>query len=314
MKRRRVFGATIWDLVEAFYEAKREFHEVYVLYETRVLAHAEERSVDRRRLRLDATEVSKLLDFTRLGGLRNGPLHRAKWISHSLFRSRGRTHKFDRHISEIFHELSILREEQYKVSTFAEDYRRENELEEYESLLDEVHEDFPRRVHQLHELFRKAQLSLEGVLRAHSRDPVYLRSLYLFGDRTLRDAYTEGAASHMWRVFTRGPTEAYLLAARSFALNGFKAEALDALQRAVAASEVPPPPGQPTTVEQVRGLGADAATLRARIDGRTPVELVGARFLDEAVAPLLGDDSTTQRGLDFGSQDETSELEEAEAF
>lgn len=308
MKRRRVFGATIWDLVEAFYEAKREYHEVYVLYETRVLAHAEERSVDRRRLRLDATEVSKLLDFHRLGNLRNGPLHRTKWISHSLFRSRGRTHKFDRHISEIFHELSILREEQFKVSTFAEDYRRENELEEYESLLDEVHEDFPRRVHQLHELFRKAQLSLEGVLRAHSRDPVYLRSLYLFGDRCLRDAYPEGSATHMWRVFAKGPTEAYMLAARSFAQNGFKAEALDALDRAVAGGEAgAPPAGQPTTAEQVKALGNDARSLRAMIETRSPTELVGAKFLDEAVAPLLGDDST--KGLDFGSQDETSELE-----
>ncbi|MBX3468016.1 MAG: hypothetical protein KF878_14175 [Planctomycetes bacterium] len=309
MKRRRVFGATIWDLVEAFYEAKREFHEVYVLYETRVLAHAEERSVDRRRLRLDATEVSKLLDFTRLGGLRNGPLHRAKWISHSLFRSRGRTHKFDRHISEIFHELSILREEQYKVSTFAEDYRRENELEEYESLLDEVHEDFPRRVNQLHELFRKAQLSLEGVLRAHSRDPVYLRSLCLFGERTLRDAYPEGVTSHLWRVFARGPIEAFMLAARSFAQNGFKAEAAEALGRAVAASQHPPPPGQPTSHEAIQALGQEAAALKARIEARTPAELVGARFFDEAVAPLTGDDS--MRGLDFGSQDETSELEEA---
>lgn len=312
MKRRRVFGATIWDLVEAFFEAQREYHEVYVLYETRVLAHAEERSVDRRRLRLDASEVSKLLDFHRLGNLRNQPLHRAKWISHSLFRSRGRTHKFDRHMSEIFHELSILREEQYKVSTFAEDYKRENELEEYESLLDEVHEDFPRRVHQLHELFRKAQGALEGVLRAHSRDPVYLRSLYLFGDKTLRDAYTDGVNTHLWRVFAKGPTEAFMLAARSFAQNGFKAEAIDALSRAFAASELPPPTGHPTTAEQVKALGIDARTLRDRIDARTPVELVGAKFLDEAVAPLLGDDAA--RSLDFGSQDETSELEEAEAF
>jgi hypothetical protein len=312
MKRRRVFGATIWDLVEAFYEAQGEYHEVYVLYETRVLAHAEERSVDRRRLRLEAAEVSKLLDFHRLGNLRNGPLHRAKWISHSLFRSKGRTHKFDRHISEIFHELSILREEQYKVSTFAEDYRRENELEEYESLLDEVHEEFPRRVHQVHELFKKAQLSLEGVLRAHSRDAVYLRSVFLFGDKTLRDAYPEGVATHLWRVFVRGPTEAYLLAARSFAQNGFRGEALDALDRAVIASEAAPPPGQPTTADLIKALGAEAKNLKLMVEARTPAELVGAKFIDELVAPLLGDDST--RGLDFGSQDETSELEEAEAF
>lgn len=315
MKRRRVLGATIWDLTEAFFEAQREYHEIYVNYETRVMAHAEEQSVDRRRLRLDATEVSKLLDFMRLGALRNGPVHRTKWISHSLFRSRGRTHKFDRHVSEIFHELSILREEQFKVSTFAEEYRKDNELEEYESLLDEVHEDFPRRVHGIHDLFRKAQLSLEGVLRVHNRDPVYVRSLVLFGTQTLQGAYADGVTTHLWRVFARGPVEAYLLAARSFAQNGFKAEALDALARAIEKGEEPAPPGQQVDAAGVRSLVGEARQLVQIITPRNPAELVAMRFFDEvAPPPLQGDDQARQGSTDFGSQDETTELEEAEAL
>lgn len=313
MKRRRVYGATVWDLVEAFFEAQRQYHAVYVNYETRVLAHAEERSVDRRRLRLDAQEVSALLDFTRLGALRNGPLHKAKWISHALFRSRGRTHKFDRHVSEIFHELSILREEQYKVSTFAEEYRRENALEEYESLLDEVHEDFPRRVNSIHELFRKAQLSLEGVLRAHTRDPVYLRSLALFGATTLQSAYAEGVTSHLWRVFPSGPVEAFLQAGRSFAQNGFKGEALDALGKAAAHATGAPPAGHPATPESLRALGHEAERLLELIAPKKPAEIVLLKLFDAAGPPPLQGDDRPPRG-DFGSQDETTELEEAEAF
>lgn len=318
MKRRRYFyGATVWDLVEAFFEAKREYHQVYVLYETRVLAHAEERSVDRRRLRLDASEVSKLLDFTRLGAIRNGPLHRAKWISHALFRSRGRTHKFDRFVSEVFHELSILREEQYKVSTFAEEYRRDNELAEYESILDEVHEDFPRRVNALYELFRRAQGALEGVLRAHVLDPVYLRSLALFGDEVLRDAYADGLRSHAWRVFPRGPAEALALAARSFARGGFRAEALAALTRARSVVGEPPPPGAEAAEPALAALAAAIDELLTEVERRGPAELVQAplfaQHLDASlVGPVpLGEERPLAAVSDFGSQDETAELEEA---
>ena len=76
--RRPILGATIWDLTEAFFEAQREYRDVYTLYESRVLTHAEERGVDRRRLRLDAAEVSGLLDFRRLGDLRSGPRQGAR--------------------------------------------------------------------------------------------------------------------------------------------------------------------------------------------------------------------------------------------
>lgn len=286
MKQRRVFSATAWDLTETFFEAMREYRHIYVLYETQVLAHAEEQAVDRYQLRLDATEVSKLLDFERLMHLRNGALLRAKDISHRLFRSGGRTTKFDRYISEIFHELSILGEEQYKVSTFAEEYRRENALAEYESLLDEVHEDFPRRVNAIHELFKKAQRTLEIVLRKRRHDPVYLRSLVLFGDATVRDAYPDGVAGHAWAVFERGPGEAFYWAARSFACRGFKAEALESIQRAL---EFCANTASYRSVD-LSDLVADLEAFQQIVSERSPVELVQT-LGDEALEPLQADDT-----------------------
>lgn len=284
--KRRVFSATAWDLTETFFEAMREYRQIYILYETQVLAHAEEQAVDRYQLRLDATEVSKLLDFDRLVGLRNGALFRAKDISHRLFRSEGRTTKFDRYISEIFHELSILREEQYKVSTFAEEYRRENALAEYESLLDEVHEDFPRRVNAIHELFKKAQRALEIQLRARRTDPVYLRSLVLFGDTTVRDAYPDGVSGHAWAVYERGPGEAFYWAARSFACRGFKKEALGALERAL---EFCANTASYRDVE-LGDLTQDVVAFKDFIEARSPVELV--QELEEHVTEaLLADDT-----------------------
>ncbi len=302
MRRRPILGATLWDLIEAFFEAQRQYHYVFHTYEARVMMHAEMQAVDRHQLRLEADEVSRLLDFDRLGELRSGPLYRTKEIAHALFRSKGRTHKFDRYISEIFHDLSILREEQYKVSTFAFEYKRANEMAEYESLLDEVHEDFPRRVHNIWSLFVKAQLALENVLRAHSRDPLYLRSLYLFGDKTLRDAYPAGKVAHCWRVFDRGPAEANLLAARSFAQSGFKKQALEALEAAIAAANAGPPPGSDATVEGLNELAAEGERLKALIQERSLAELIQMTWVEEPAAPQFGDDAAPD--LDLGPHDE----------
>lgn len=307
--KRPTFGATTWDLIEAFCEAQRQYQRVYSNYETRVLAHAEQQAVDRHQLRLEASEVSKLLDFVKLGELRNGPLLRTKAISHSLFRTKGHTHKFDRYISEIFHDLSILREEQYKVSTFAEDYKRDNELASLESLLDEVHEDFPRRVHNIWGLFQRAQLSLETVLRPHSNDPVYLRSLFLFGEQVLRHAYRQGRFAHCWRIFDRGPAEADYLAAKSFAHAGFKAKALTALENALSAvgKGIPATAANPCSESDLEELAADVRALRVFVESRSPVELISVETLAGQGAILLGDDAAPDMIEDFGSADEFEE-------
>lgn len=311
--KRRILGASFWDLVDAFFEAQRQYFDVYYNYERRVLAHAEEQAVDRHQLRLEASEVSKLLDYDKLGKLRNGPLTRTKQVSHSLFRSKGRTHVFDRYISEIFHDLSILREEQFKVSTFAEEYRLANEMTQYESLLDEVHEDFPRRVHNIWGLFSKAQGALESVLRARSRDPLYLRSLYLFGDETFKGtSYRRGKVDHCWQVFDKGPVEAYLMAARSFAQGGFKAQAMTVLEDAVkVAQEGCPSWKNDCNQENVAALEEEARGLMLIVEQRTPTELV-AMDLVVATPAQLGDDAAPDLvdADGFGSTDELAELDE----
>ncbi|RMG10168.1 MAG: hypothetical protein D6731_17995 [Planctomycetota bacterium] len=308
MKRRPVFGATTWDLIEVFFAAQRQYQRVYSNYETRVLAHAEQQAVDRHQLRLEAEEVSKLLDFRSLGELRNGPLQRTKEISHALFRSEGRTQKFDRYVSEIYHELSILREEQYKVSTFADAYKRENELAAYESILDEVHEDFPRRVHNIWGLFQKAQLSLEILLRPLSRDPIYLRSLYLFGDRVLGYAYRLGRRAHCWRVFDHGQAEASLLAARSFARSGFKEQALEAAAEAKTEAErgLPKFHDGAGTAEGLAQIAAEAADLVEFVSARSPAELVESSELRASFPAnaFVGDDAAPGLSEDFPSSED----------
>lgn len=230
-----------WDLVSIFFEAQRTFRETYETYETKVLQYAEERGVDRRFLRLTAEEVSGLLDLKKLEQLRNDQLQSLKTISHRIFRGETSTDPLDRFISQIFHELSILKEEQYKVSTFAPEALRDDQ-QAYDAILDEVHEAFPRQVHGIYELFKKGQARLETLL-AHPRfahDKVTIRSIYLFGDETFRGFYPNTTEDVLAITFPKGgAVEGYLGIARSFLEAGFREYAIEALEKAL---KVPAPP------------------------------------------------------------------------
>ena len=229
----------IWHLIETFFRARAAFQETYDKYETRVLQFAKERGVDRTVLRLDADEVSGLLDFKKLESMRNVQIRLLKNISHNVFRQTNYTDMFDRYVSQIYHELSILKEEQYKVSTFAREYSKTDEKEEYENILDEVHEAFPRKVHGISDLFNKAQARLEQLLPNFGEDKVFIRSLYIFGDELLKPFYPEGLADFYRIIYPYGGLlKAYLTVAKNFYASGFSQYARECLEKALMSPEV----------------------------------------------------------------------------
>ncbi len=248
-----------WDLIAHFFDAQRQFRETYDTYETKVLQYSEERGVDRRFLRLSGEEVAGLLDFRKLEHLRNDDLEALKNISHNIFRSTDSTDPFDRYVSQIFHELSILKEEQYKVSTFAPEYMKREETEQYESILDEVHEAFPRQVHGIYDLFQKAQERLEELMPHFARGPkgkVTIRSIYLFGDEVFRGFYPN-AIEDVYRIlYKHGALDGYLTVARSFLESGFREYGIEALEYA---TKLAPPEGPPD--EERAALKAEAEAL-----------------------------------------------------
>ncbi|HVY63038.1 MAG TPA: hypothetical protein VHF22_15380 [Planctomycetota bacterium] len=255
-------AADFWDLISHFFEAQRQFRETYDTYETKVLQYAEERGVDRRFLRLSAEEVSGLLDFRKLEALRNGELQVLKTISHKIFRSEDATDPFDRYVSQVFHELSILKEEQYKVSTFAPEYMKRAEKAEYESILDEVHEAFPRQVHGIYDLFQKAQARLEELLPNFAREwrsprgRVTVRSIYLFGDDAFRGFYPNTIEDVYEIVYQGGAMEGYLTVAKSFLESGFRAHAVEALEKALRAAPPELPALEPDGESESAGVSA----------------------------------------------------------
>ena len=138
-------------------------------------------------------------------------------------------------------------------------------------------------------LFGKARRGLEQVARAHVRDAVYLRSLYLFGEETLAEVYPGGYLEHHWRVFDHGPAEAFLFAGRSFAQSGFCEQALRALAHTEEAARQPLPSyTRGCTEADLRLLAEEARALSEVVSGASPVELVAMQLAPTHVrAPLV---------------------------
>lgn len=225
-----------WDLISHFFAARKLYLVTYERYETLVLHHAEEQGVDRRVLRLPAEQVAGLLDFRKLEVLRDGEMFALKTVSHNIFRNATSTDPFDRYVSQMFHELSILKEEQYRIATLVPLIQKEGHANEVNAILDEVHQVFPRFVHGIYELFEKAQDRLEELLPRFTDGPqgkVTIRSLYLFGDETFRGSYANGIEDVYELIYEGGAVEGYLAVARSFAESGFREYAIEALEKAL---------------------------------------------------------------------------------
>ena len=224
-----------WDLVTAFYETRRLFLVQYEAYESTVLGLAAERGVDRSQLQLPALEVSQLLDFDKLDHMYHRHLVPLRELSAEVFRDGGQADLFDIYVVDIFHEISILREEHVEVTAYGVQ-RADVDRGDEEALsrgvlqvLSEVHEYFPKRLHRVHKLFEKAEQRLRTLVGRFADNQVFVRSLYLFS----ADVLPEGELEAFYRsVYPGGMAEGLVVAARSFRDGGFADLAAEALGRA----------------------------------------------------------------------------------
>lgn len=221
----------LWRLVEEFYTAKAEFVKMYDSYTEKVLRFSGDRGVPREDLRLNAEEISELLDLKALETLRDGYLFDLKNLTHELFRNDDNTDEMDRYCSDIFHEMSILKEVHYTVKTYAPAYR---DQEEIGKIIDEAHISFPLKLNRIRTLFRKALVRIEEILKKENRERVLIRSVYLFGDKVFSPVYDKGVVGFYEVIYEGGPAEGYLEAARSFFEANYYDIALDALEKALS--------------------------------------------------------------------------------
>jgi hypothetical protein len=225
-----------WLLLRTFYGSYRSFHALLDQYERRVAAFARQYGADRKDLKLSPEELATLLDPHSLAVLRDGDLETLRTMSHRLYRTADGADRFDSHVSSIYHEVSLLKEEHWTIR----EESTQADLDEYERYYREVNVYYPKRLKHVRNLYAKARKRMERLLPSMSRSRVLVRSVYLFGERLVEDVYPGGLAelySHMYPG--GGALQGYQLAADSFLESGFGPEAVTAYDRALAtAAEV----------------------------------------------------------------------------
>jgi len=189
--------AYIWRIVERFYRSRFHFLRIHDRYEELVAYHVGKLQKPREQIRLPPEELSQLLSYKELEVLRDEFVEPLKDACHALFRTRDSTEFLDRIVNDIFHELSILKEEHYNVLTYdardPEAPKEESDLErEQQAVLDEVHDVFPQKVHRIRHLYEVALGRLEAILPSHRDDHILIRSLFLHRDRFVAKSYDRG--------------------------------------------------------------------------------------------------------------------------
>jgi hypothetical protein len=243
-------SSDFWELVELFYLAWGHFRRLHDNYEQTIQRYSTDRGVDRADLRLSALEVSGLFNFKALERLRDDYLTNLKHKAHKLFRTSDTTDTFDRSASELFHEVSILKEEHYTVKAYGPTANSEIS----EMILDEVHHYFPIRLNKISLLFTRANTRLESLFPQHAGNRILIRSLYIFGESILADVYPEGLNDLYTRMYPdEGAFGGYLQAGKSFFESGFWELAQEALEKSLAARSDANPPSE-ERIQQVNDL------------------------------------------------------------
>jgi len=219
-----------WILLRTFYRSYKSFHVLLGQYERRVVAFAEKYGVDRKDLKLQPEELLSLFDSHALLALRNGELKTLREISHQLFRG-DRADPFDNHATNIYHEVSILKEEEWTLREQAES----EDGKEFERYYREVNFYYPKRLRHVRNLYGKTRKRLEKILPTMGKNTIVIRSAYLFGEELFQDVYERGLEQFYERLYPSGGALAgFAVVADSFQEGGFGAEATEAYERAIA--------------------------------------------------------------------------------
>jgi hypothetical protein len=222
-----------WSIIRYFYLAQVHFRSEYERYDKKVMSYSRASGVEREFLRLNTEELAGLLEFKSLESLRDDYIQELKDLCHDVFRTADRTDPLDRYVSDIFHEISILKEEHYTVKTYAPQYERDSDEVELKFILDDAHTVFPKKLTQIRYLFGKARERMEKILPTVRSMPIVVRSLYLHRNEDfIRSAYPKGLKAFYSHMYPLGAFEGYYQVAQSFYHSSFFREALKAFRLA----------------------------------------------------------------------------------
>jgi hypothetical protein len=225
----------IWTIVELFYRSQNVFSGQFESYEKRVLGHSYKKGLDRLDLRLNPQDLADLLDLKAIERMRDSLLFPLKDLCHEQFRNGDQTDSLDRYVSDIFHEISILKEEHYNVTTYAPQYERIKAKEELSHILEEAHFLFPKKLNHIRFLLDKGRQRMEELLPTFTNNEIFLRSLYLCRDDFVSESYETGLLAFYDFMYPElGAIDGYFETGMSFFASGFYGHALDAFEGAQA--------------------------------------------------------------------------------
>ena len=270
-------GHRIWTIVMLFYRADTAFREQFESYEEKVESYSKLLGRAREELRLNSRELASLLDLKNMERLRDGYIHDLKDLCHIVFRGQDRTDLLDRYVSDIFHEISILKEEHYNVITYAPLYEEDAAEVELKHILDEAHALFPQKLAHIRYLFGRARQRLEEHLASFSRIQLFIRSLYVHREDFVESAYEAGLDAFYRFMYPLGPVEGYFHVGCSFFHSGFFKEAAEAFAQAqeardrLARDTAAVQPLVPESAERVRAIARSIAGYERRLSRREAI-------------------------------------------
>ncbi|NOX96831.1 MAG: hypothetical protein GXO98_01955 [Nitrospirae bacterium] len=218
-----------WSMVENFYRAEAIIGDKY----GRLMGARKTSPEDT----LEKITVSSpAIGFKKLEELRNEVLYALKEASHELFRNESTniTHPFDKYVSDIFHEVSIVKEENYQLIQIGDYQLREqaeNPSEKVEKkIISKAKEDITDKMKNIHTLFQEAETELIKLLKQQNRTKCVIRSLYLSAQEVFGDK--KGLEILYKKIYDYGSFEGYLTVAESFYKSGHYEKAGEAFSKA----------------------------------------------------------------------------------
>lgn len=225
----------IWKIVELFYKSFLAFRHMRNAYEEKAARYSAKTGLPRGELELNPAQLAGLFEFRKLEELRNRYLWSLKEHCHTTFRGGDQTDLLDRYVSDIFHEISILKEEHYTVEHYAPVWARADAQREFQSIMEEAGRLFPQKVQHVDFLFATARERLEKLLTGFRELKIVVRSLFLNRLGFVSECYPSGIEGFYEFMYPEhGPLEGYDRAGMSFFVSGFFATAVEAFEEGLA--------------------------------------------------------------------------------
>jgi hypothetical protein len=221
-----------WRVIDAHYRSRHAFQAIFRAYEQRVAKLVDQLGVPREEIKLNAAETRRLFDTALLNQLIERHVIPLRESAQACFRGQDVADPYDSEITQIFHELSILREEHLSVREFPHTAGRA-----FQRLFQEVSKYYPQRLRRVRDLFSRAQKRLDELLPGFRDDPIVLRSAFLFREELWPENPRGGLARFLGKVFAAdGVATGFERVARSFLKAGFFEYAAEAARLGVAAA------------------------------------------------------------------------------